>query len=501
LLENVEVSWTTPRGGDVAAILEDENIRITEASAVEHYPDRRDQELNSLVAGFLRPTVPRPVVSDCLVFGNGASELIDLSARAGPPGPYCLSPFSVVQYREYERVCKNAGREKVSSPKDAAIVCVVNPNNPTGDFLERPALESWIEENVSPGAWVVVDESMLFWGGPAWHERGISHDFIVRMNARNIRILLIYSWTKIFACTGMRVGSVLCPTVEVRRAIEGLQVPWSLNIFAKTYLKEALRDKEYLESTWRVTKQWRKHIVTRLNRLFPTWKIYGEEWLSWVWADTGDEATAKAVYEASKECGCPIRHAAAGYGLPTFVRFAVRRPSDFAVLYQALLQHECTAHDSVQKKAPFGTYADVRPGTMEGVFLVHINDLKAHEAIGKESAEKLKSYIDDLPVKNLPAIIVDSQHQVVIDGHHRLELFRQAGMLIVPAVFVRYEHPDILVNPPAANKDVTKEQVIMAALRGEVMPPKSTQHMVRSRGGTLLPIIVLAPQIAEIQMQ
>merc|ERR1711874_425650 len=105
----------------------------------------------------------------------------------------------------------------------------------------------------------------------------------------------------------------------------------------------------------------------------------------------------------------------------------------------------------------------------------------------------------DLPVVILPAIIIDSQFQVVIDGHHRLELFRQAGMQIVPAVSVNYDHEDIWVNPPEkAHSGVSKETVISNAVKGTLLPPKSTQHVVRSRGGAFLPIIILAPQIAEV---
>jgi len=117
--------------------------------------------------------------------------------------------------------------------------------------------------------------------------------------------------------------------------------------------------------------------------------------------------------------------------------------------------------------------------------------------MGREG--KLEEYTRDLPLLTLPAIIVDAKHQVVVDGHHRLELFRRAGMNIIPAVFVNYEHEDILVTPPKVDSSLTKEMVVSRALDGDLLPPKSTQHVVRSRGGTLMPILVLAPQIAELQ--
>jgi hypothetical protein len=213
--------------------------------------------------------------------------------------------------------------------------------------------------------------------------------------------------------------------------------------------------------------------------------------------DTGDAAVAEDVYETSLRCGCPVRRASEGYEMPSFLRIAVRRPYDFSVLYQALLQREC--YSNKQGRTLFGTYADVHPGVVEGVHLVHIDDVKPHEEVVHSRAEKLSKYVEELPIKILPAIILDSQFKVVIDGHHRLDSFRRAGMTIVPAVFVNYEHEDVLVHPPGAGKAVEKETVIFNALKGQLLPPKSTQHMVRSRGGTLLPIIVLAPQIAELQ--
>jgi len=276
-----------------------------------------------------------------------------------------------------------------------------------------------------------------------------------------------------------------------------MQVPWSVTAFARAYLRAAMEDRSYLERTWAETPAWRLHMVTRLKRLHPTWQFLGKPWLSWIWIDTGSTDDAKDVYRTALHCGCPIRHAASGYDKPSIVRLAVRRPYDFSVLYQALLRRQSNAA-SLGKQMTFGTSADVNPDVIEGVRLVHIDDLRPHEEVLTDRAEKLQEYVRDLPVKILPAIIIDSQYDVVIDGHHRLELFKAAGLTIIPAVSVNYEHPDILVNPPGMRPDVCKEQVIGSAVRGQTMEPKTTQHLVRSRGGALLPIIVLAPQIAEV---
>jgi len=498
LMDDIQISWISPRGGDVDAIMQENPAdQLASSPAVEHYPIRNDVELDRQVATFMRGAERADEVIPRLLFGNGASEVIDLLARAAPVGSFSISPHVDVQYREYQRGAKNAGRKVAEKAEDASLLALVNPNNPTGDFLERADMEKWIEKHAAPGSWVLVDESMLFWVGPDWNQRGVSDGFIKEMAKKHIYIFLVTSWTKIFACTGMRIGSVLCPTVEKKEMLQSMQVPWSVNAFARAYLKAAIADRDYLDRTWRLTPKWREHMVTRLKKLHPEWTFHGQPYLSWVWIDTGSEETAESVYQASLDCGCPVRTAKQGYDRPTVVRMAVRRPYDFSVLYQALLHRALGGLGA--DKAPFGTYADVKPQVIEGVKLVHIDDLLPHEEVLKDRAHKLQDYMEDLPVKILPAIIVDSQYQVVLDGHHRLELFRRLGMKIVPAVSVNYDHEDILVNPPGKDvKGITKETVISTAVRGQTLPPKSTQHMVRSRGGALLPIIVLAPQIAEL---
>ena len=80
------------------------------------------------------------------------------------------------------------------------------------------------------------------------------------------------------------------------------------------------------------------------------------------------------------------------------------------------------------------------------------------------------------------------------------DVFTVRGMSIVPVVVVNYAHEDILVNPPNSPVQTSKEGVVSTAVSGKFLPPKSTRHMVRTRSGALMPIAVLAPQIAELMV-
>merc|ERR1719379_1845203 len=126
---------------------------------------------------------------------------------------------------------------------------------------------------------------MIFWAGADWHLRGVSHEFVEKMAKRDIMIYKVHSWTKIFSCTGLRIGSVVCPTEAARQRLHAMQVPWSVNAFARAYLKAALEDESYLERTWRLTPLWRANTVNKLKRLYPKWQFFGEPWTSWVWID------------------------------------------------------------------------------------------------------------------------------------------------------------------------------------------------------------------------
>ncbi|CBZ55048.1 conserved hypothetical protein [Neospora caninum Liverpool] len=143
-----------------------------------------------------------------LVLGNGASELIDLCTRLSCASTWSPGPTDV-QYKEYERSATNNGLQ-LQDDKEAELVCVVNPCNPT---------EDWVKE--------------LY-------------------KTRGIKVFVIHSWTKIWAC------------------------PWSLNTLAIAFLSEVVKDDDYMKETWRVTPQWSDAFRKALQDIRPEWDIKGQ---------------------------------------------------------------------------------------------------------------------------------------------------------------------------------------------------------------------------------
>merc|ERR1712096_537122 len=115
---------------------------------------------------------------------------------------------------------------------------------------------------------VIVDESMQPWVGPHWRndslptQRSWIRDMFLE---RGTHVFLVHSWTKIWSCTGIRIGSVVAPSAGNLKRIRKKQVPWSVNSGALAFLSEVVRDTDYMERTWSLTETWRSHAVTKIG--------------------------------------------------------------------------------------------------------------------------------------------------------------------------------------------------------------------------------------------
>ena len=61
------------------------------------------------------------------------------------------------------------------------------------------------------------------------------------------------------------------------------QTPHHPNPTQQAFLSAVVRDEAYMAKTWEVTTPWNKALRAELAARFPAWKVFGEEYLSWVW--------------------------------------------------------------------------------------------------------------------------------------------------------------------------------------------------------------------------
>mmetsp|Transcript_30100 Transcript_30100/g.44009 ORF Transcript_30100/g.44009 Transcript_30100/m.44009 type:complete len:398 (+) Transcript_30100:258-1451(+) len=311
-------------------------VAAARSAAIHHYPPANFEPHVSHLAEFLWPGKAAHSHS-CLQLGNGASELIDLVIRScSTVGTWRPGP-TVVQYEEYKRSAEASGFVRTSADDDSAnLMCLVNPTNPTGDYMRVDALKCYIQNRCRRGTSVLVDESMQPWVGQNWREDSLVSQVEWRRkmsNEEGVNIFVIHSWTKIWSCTGIRLGSIISPTEAFMTRMKSKQVPWSVNCMALAFLTAACLDKEYLKTMWQVTTHWRSQQVYQINQRFPGWRCIGEPFLSWVWIEMPDEYTAEKAVQVAKLNGTPVRWGKPGYQLPRMIRIAVRNPEQSAQLF------------------------------------------------------------------------------------------------------------------------------------------------------------------------
>lgn len=261
-----------------------------------------------------------------MLLGNGASEHIELIMRAAPEGGFCASPYAAA-YMEYARAAKVAGREKVASHREAAVSVVIHPNSPTGDCMELHELEAYVQEAAGI---VVVDESFIAFHGPNWR----AHSALNLLNGPLAeKVVVLFSWTKLWACPGLRIGSIACSPAWTK-TIKRMQVPWSANSLAQAFLVAACSDADYMQRSWDTLPGWKREQEEGIRKL--GWKVneLSPAWVPWVFFECPDEATAQRASDVAYQAGCPVR-LCRSFGTPRCIRVGVRKPADQMVLQNA----------------------------------------------------------------------------------------------------------------------------------------------------------------------
>jgi histidinol-phosphate/aromatic aminotransferase/cobyric acid decarboxylase-like protein len=262
---------------------------------------------------------------------NGAAEALWLLATALRPGrAACVHPG----FTEPEAALRAAGGDVVRVfrepdswrldpgrvPRDADLVVVGNPDNPTGALEPAGVLVALAR----PGRVLVVDESFM--------------DFVPReaeslAGARDVPgLAVVRSLTKLWGLAGIRAGYLVGPAGLVRR-LEAARQPWSVNALACAALAFCAGDAETparVAAEVASTRAWLEEALAKLPAVAHVWPGAA----NFLLAELRDGPATVAGLAAR---GIAIRPAGSFPGLgPDHVRIAVRPAADCARLVAAL---------------------------------------------------------------------------------------------------------------------------------------------------------------------
>lgn len=203
---------------------------------VVKYPDPDCRALREAVAK------RENVLPSQVICGSGAADIIFQSVLAERPKRALLAAPC---FSEYEQALKAAGTDIVFYQMkeengwrllddylnyivpDTGMLFLCNPNNPTGITINDNLLDMILARAYKSGVRVVLDECFCnFLDCPEKHSK-------YRYLTKYPNMMILKSFTKMYAMPGLRIGYGLCSDSCFIKRIESERQPWSVSSIAQ----------------------------------------------------------------------------------------------------------------------------------------------------------------------------------------------------------------------------------------------------------------------------
>ncbi|RYD06646.1 hypothetical protein N752_02955 [Desulforamulus aquiferis] len=208
---------------------------------------------------------------------------------------------------------------------DLVVIC--NPNNPTGQLVDRNNLIALSERIRDVGASLLIDEAFM--------------DFVVPEQSlleevkQNSSLFVLRSLTKIFAIPGLRLGYLVANSNMIKLLTEVLP-PWRVNIIAQEAGLASLADQQYLNSTLELISSQKEYLYHGLKSIPGLYPFHPKA--NFILIDASESGlTGKEIQSLLGPRGILIRQCDNFSGLgPNYFRVAVRTERENKILINNL---------------------------------------------------------------------------------------------------------------------------------------------------------------------
>ncbi|MEO7646991.1 MAG: aminotransferase class I/II-fold pyridoxal phosphate-dependent enzyme, partial [Gemmatimonadaceae bacterium] len=136
-------------------------------------------------------------------------------------------------------------------------VVLVNPNSPTGHYVERDSLEAMITR---------APRSTRFWIDETYVEYAGDSCSLERFAAASKNVVTCKSMSKVYALSGVRCA-YLCGPSHMMDELRAISPPWAVSLPGQIAACEALRSTSYYEGRWAETHVLREQLAGGLEAL------------------------------------------------------------------------------------------------------------------------------------------------------------------------------------------------------------------------------------------
>ena len=241
---------------------------MTDAFALAwRYPDEHADALVEALAKM------HGVAPERILLGNGSGEILKVAAAAltGPgrglvvadPTFEAIASHAATNRAEVSKIPLTADYRhdlaKMLAVKDAGLIYICNPNNPTASLTPKTELRAFIAQT-PPQTIVLVDE--------AYHHYAESSDYesLIPLVASQPNLIVARTFSKIYGMAGLRCGYCVAQPEMIER-LRAQQTWDSTNIMALVAARVSLQDQAHVTEGRRLNSANKQMVCAELERM------------------------------------------------------------------------------------------------------------------------------------------------------------------------------------------------------------------------------------------
>lgn len=281
-----------------------------------------------------------------IVVGNGAAELIHQYINLSPLKTGVVLPTfeeypnrfdeeQLVYFTPENADFSYTANDLIEfySKNKIEQLLLINPDNPSGNILDKTDLQSLIQWTSENGIRLLVDESFLDFADP---EKQYSLFDTKLLNA-NQHLVVVKSISKSYGVPGLRLGFLASGNTALIRQLKKEVSIWNINSFAEFYMQIFIKYQKDYQSACDSFREERERFFKNLSsipflRVIPSSANYFLCEVTGVY--TAEELCNKLLSKSNillKNCSTK-----AGFNKKEYVRIAIRNKKDNDCLTDAL---------------------------------------------------------------------------------------------------------------------------------------------------------------------
>lgn len=301
------------------------------ARDITRYPDANGFELKRAIAEKFN------LQPNQLTLGCGSNDVLDLIARAflNPNVSAVFSQYGFIVYPIATQACgaraivtraKNWGHDldamAAAITDDTRVVFIANPNNPTGTWLNKTDLQTFLRA-VPERVVVVLDEAYTEYVESPEFPNGFD------LLAEFPNLVVTRTFSKAYGLAALRVGYAVSNS-QIADLLNRVRAPFNVNSIALAAAVAALHDDNYLRRSRSMNAQGMQQIIDGLNK-------HGLRYIP----SAGNFITVEMpndvvpVYQKLLQEGVIVRPLAP-YQMPNHLRVSIGLPQENAKFLSAL---------------------------------------------------------------------------------------------------------------------------------------------------------------------